>query len=277
LDDPTVLRVVAIDDEPLALRRISMAIDAIPNVALIGTSRSGQAGLELARDLRPDVLLLDINMAEFDGFDVIAGLGEDPPLVIFVTAFQEHAIRAFEARAQDYLLKPLEFNRLHEALDGARGRLKERNSASRADELQAVVAALRDQRPAANAPRFETELWVPWGGSFERLAATEIDWVEAEGDYVRIHARGKTYLLRETMAKMAKRLDDKIFQRVHRSALVNQPKVERIDRPRGKQFVLSLSTGAKVPVGRNYLRQVRVWLAVKAGEAPAVSDEEDEK
>lgn len=267
MDSPKVLRVVAVDDEPLALRRVSLAIDAIPNVALIGTSRSGQEGLELAKELRPDVLLLDINMAEFDGFEVAAGLGEDPPLVIFVTAFQEHAIRAFGAKAQDYLLKPLEFDRLHEALDRARERLKERQSVSRAEELSEVVNALRSQKPAAEAQRFETELWVPWGGSFERLGALEIDWVEAEGDYVRIHARSKTYLVRETMANMTTRLDPDIFHRVHRSALVNRPKVEKIDRPRGKQFILSLSSGARVPVGRNYLKHVRAWLAAKAGES----------
>lgn len=268
LDDPKVLRVIAIDDEPLALRRISMAIDGFPNVALIGTSRSGQAGLELVNEQHPDVLLLDISMAEFDGFDVVAGLGDDAPYVIFVTAFQEHAIRAFEARAQDYLLKPLEFDRLHDALDRARERIKERNSASRAEELSAVVAALRDQRLVKDAPRFEKEIWVPWGGSFERLSVEEIDWVEAEGDYVRIHARAKTYLLRETMANMEKRLDDEVFRRVHRSALVNQVKVEKIDRPRGKQFVLSLSSGTRVPVGRNYVKLVREWIAAKAGEPP---------
>lgn len=176
------IRVLAIDDEPLALRRVSLALDAIPDVALIGTSRSGEAGLELIRELHPDVLFLDINMAEFDGFDVIAALGDNAPLVILVTAFQEHAVRAFGVAVQDYLLKPLEFERVREALDRARERLAERDAADRATELESVVDALRSQKPVAEGPRLETELWVPWAGTFERLAVEEIDWVEAEGD-----------------------------------------------------------------------------------------------
>jgi DNA-binding LytR/AlgR family response regulator len=267
------LTVIAIDDEPLALRRLSLAIEHLEGFVLVGTARGGEAGIDLVREMRPDILLLDINMAEFDGFNVLDELADEAPLVIFVTAFQEYAVRAFEVRAFDYLLKPIEFDRLRSALESARGRLSQEQAIDRAQELQEVVDALRENRRQELSRRYDREIWAPWGGSHERLSIDEIDWVESEGDYVRLHARGKTYLMRDTMARMEEKLDPELFRRVHRSALVYQPKVQRIDHPAPGRYVLVLNTDARVPVGRSYLKRVKGWIAHCLAANAAVANE----
>jgi DNA-binding LytR/AlgR family response regulator len=202
------LRVVAIDDEALALRRIEIALGQIDHVELVATARTGQDGLALIGQHQPDVILLDINMAGFGGFEVVESLSSGrPPLVIFVTAFDEHAVRAFQVSAIDYLLKPLEFDRLAAALDKARSTLRLVQAEERAAELREVVAALRHHRNVPETPRFETEFWVPRGPGFQRVLVADIDWVEAERDYVRLHAGATSCMLRETMAGMQARLD----------------------------------------------------------------------
>lgn len=255
------LSVVAVDDEPLSLRRLARAISAIDGVELIGTAGSGQEGVEQVRSLKPDVLILDINMAEVDGFDVLDELGDDRPLVIFATAFQEYAVRAFDVKALDYLLKPIDTVRLEQSLNNARARLAEMESAERADELSSVLDAVREQRSEPKVQqRYETEIWAPWAGRFERLPIAEIDWIKSEGDYVLVHARGKTHLIRETMANMEKRLDPQQFTRVHRSALVSHHKVVQICRRGYGRWFLSLQNGEMVPVGRSFQPMVRKWI-----------------
>jgi two-component system LytT family response regulator/two-component system response regulator AlgR len=265
----TPLRVLAVDDEALALRRIEIAMSRVPGAELIGTARGGREGLELVEQLRPDVLLLDINMAGFGGFDVVDGLSAaNAPLVIFITAFDQYAVRAFQVSAVDYLLKPLEFDRLQAALDKARTTLRLIDAEERAAELKELVTTLRQHRAAAQEPsRYETEIWAPRGCGFERVLVADINWVEAERDYVQLRTGARSYLIRETMNGMEARLDPEVFIRVHRSALVRIDRIGSIRRPGYGRFSLLLTSGEEVPVGRTYVKQIKKLIGAGAGEA----------
>lgn len=265
----TPLRVVAIDDEALALRRIEIAMGHVPGAELVGTARSGREGLKMVEALKPDILLLDINMAGFGGFDVVDGLPrERSPLVIFVTAFDQYAVRAFQVSAVDYLLKPLEFDRLRAALDKARTTLRLVDADERAAELKELVSALRQQREPQEASRYETEIWAPRGAGFERVLIADINWVEAERDYVKLRTGARSYLIRETMNGMEARLDPASFIRVHRSALVRIDRIGSIRRPGYGRFSLLLTSGEEVPVGRTFVKGIKKLI----GSAPC--DEE---
>jgi DNA-binding LytR/AlgR family response regulator len=256
------LRIVAIDDEALALRRVEIALSQVPDVELVGIARGGREGLALIEKLRPDVLLLDINMAGFGGFDVVEGLtAANAPLIIFVTAFDEYAVRAFQVSAIDYLLKPLEFDRLRAALDKARTTLRLIDADERTAELKELIATLRRDRQPAEQPRYETELWAPRGSGFERVLVSQIDWIEAERDYVHLHTPGRSYLLRETMNGIQSRLDPDMFIRVHRSALVRIDRIGVICRPGYGRFSVQMTTGQEVPVGRTYVKKIRKLIA----------------
>jgi DNA-binding LytR/AlgR family response regulator len=208
------------------------------------------------------VLLLDINMAGFGGFDVVEGLtAENAPLIIFVTAFDEYAVRAFQVSAIDYLLKPLEFDRLRAALDKARTTLRLIDADERTAELKELIATLRRDRQPAEQPRYETELWAPRGSGFERVLVSQIDWIEAERDYVHLHTPGRSYLLRETMNGIQSRLDPDMFIRVHRSALVRIDRIGVICRPGYGRFSVQMTTGQEVPVGRTYVKKIRKLIA----------------
>jgi DNA-binding LytR/AlgR family response regulator len=266
----TPLRVLAVDDEALALRRIEIAMSRVPDAELVGTARGGREGLELVEKLRPDVLLLDINMAGFGGFDVVDGLSPtNAPLVIFATAFDHYAVRAFQVSAVDYLLKPLEFDRLRAALDKARTTLRLIDAEDRAAELKELVSNLRQHREEPIDDRYETEIWAPRGSGFERVLVSDINWVEAERDYVHLRTGSRSYLLRETMNGIQARLDPGVFIRVHRSALVRADRIGSIRRPGYGRFSLMLTSGEEVPVGRTYVKQIKRMLGA------ASVDEED--
>ena len=258
----TPLRVIAIDDEALALRRIEIALGQIEDAELVATARGGREGLALIGQLKPDVLLLDINMAGFGGFDVVEGLTpEQAPLIIFVTAFDEHAVRAFQVSAVDYLLKPLEFDRLRAALSKARNTLRLIDAEERVSELKGLLAALRGSRNSPEKPRFESEIWAPRGSGFERVLVSQIDWIEAERDYVHLHTPERSYLLRETMNRIQERLDPEMFIRVHRSALIRIDRIGLICRPGYGRFAVQMTTEREVPVGRTYVKKIRTLIA----------------
>ncbi len=267
----TPLRVLAVDDEALALRRIEIAMSRVPGAELIGTARGGREGLELVEKLRPDVLLLDINMAGFGGFDVVEGLSAtNAPLVIFATAFDQYAVRAFQVSAVDYLLKPLEFERLRAALDKARTTLRLIDAEDRAAELKELVTTLRQHRAVSEeTSHYETEIWAPRGCGFERVLVADINWVEAERDYVKLRTGARSYLIRETMNGMEARLDPASFIRVHRSALVRVDRIGSIRRPGYGRFSLLLTSGEEVPVGRTYVKGIKRLI----GSAPSEEEE----
>jgi DNA-binding LytR/AlgR family response regulator len=245
------LRILIVDDEPLAVRRLTALLRAIPDVEVAGTASEGHAALELMERLAPDVVLLDIKMPGLDGLEVLRRLGERAPAVIFVTAFAEHAPDAFELAATDYLLKPVEPARLTLALQRARAGLAARTAAERLEELERVLAQVRGEP----RPRWERHIWATHRSERVSVPVDELELVTAEGDYVRLFAGGGSYLLRQPIGQLEQRLDPELFLRVHRSAIVRRDRVRRIRRRRGAA-VLVMASGAEVAVARRMTAQL---------------------
>jgi two-component system LytT family response regulator len=238
------LRVVIVDDEPLARQDILQLLAARTDVDVVATCANGTEALAAVHEHRPDMLLLDIRMPGLDGFSVVAKLDRrELPYVVFVTAFDRFAIDAFRVRALDYLLKPVQPARLHEALDRAREQLSQR---SVEDWSTAIQAAAREQVKEREAPDYLTEVMVRVGTRDIILKADEIDWIQAETYYARLHIRGRSYLYRERMHVLESRLNPRHFARVHRSAIVNLDRVREIVHDSRGDHVIVLVTGARV-------------------------------
>jgi DNA-binding LytR/AlgR family response regulator len=248
------MRVLIVDDEPLARRRLVQLLAACPEVEIAGEAESGREALKLVELLRPDVLLLDIEMPGVDGFAVLKALPQGrAPIIIFVTAVQDHAVKAFELRATDFVVKPVSAERLQGALDQARGDLEARRAGERLAFLQGRLAELESRAIAASDPG----LWVQIGSEKRRLTLSDIRWVEAEGDYVRVHMNGHAHVVSAMLGDMERMLDQQAFLRVHRSAIVRKDKVRAVLRGRFSDPVLELEDGYRLPVGRKYRDAVR--------------------
>ena len=256
------LRIVAVDDERLALIRLEMLLGRIPDVELIGTAGTGPAGLELIKAERPDVVLLDIALPGLSGLDVAQRLGGGVrPAVIFVTA-HDHAIEAFERDAVDYLLKPVEADRLERALERVRQRAAIEARDRQIAQMRKVIETLRQGSAAdALAESYESEFWAHRHHEFARVPVETLVWVEAERDYVRLHQHDGSCLLYESISGMARRLDPAIFVQVHRSAIVRASAVIAVRRGSTGVMVAQLAGGAEVNVGRKYAKDFATCLA----------------
>jgi DNA-binding LytR/AlgR family response regulator len=258
------LRILLADDEPLALRRLRLALAAMPDVEIVGAVSDGAQAIEAIRALSPDAVLLDIKMPLADGFEVVNALEDGgAPAVIFVTAYDSYALRAFESAAIDYLLKPVEFDRLAAALERARARRAAVDAVARAEELADVLSALRREACERDGPRFEREFWIRERGRFLRVPVAEVERIEAERDYVRLHWDGRSLLYRETMANLEARLDPEIMLRVHRSAFVNWTRIKAVQRDTSGRLLLRLESGEEVAVSRAYAGRVMAELKGK--------------
>jgi DNA-binding LytR/AlgR family response regulator len=255
-----MLRVIAIDDEPLALRRLEWCLQDVPNVALVGKTGNPQRGLELIRALAPDVVLLDVEMPELSGFELIDALGglEDAPMpeIVFVTAFDHFAVKAFAVSVVDYLLKPVERSRLIEALERARVRRELRDAQARVQELREIIDNLRTDRRGDSQKRYETELWIREGDARVRVPVELIERLEADGDYVKLHVGQRVRLMRARLGDLADRLDPSRFVRVHRSEIVRHDLIAAIRRHESGRTFAVLSGGREVPVSRRYVSRV---------------------
>lgn len=254
------LRVFAADDEPLSLRRAVSVLESIGGVAVVGTARNGRDALAGIRALAPDVALLDIEMPVLDGLDVIDILSRDGcPLVIFLTAHDHYATRAFEIEAVDYVLKPLRAERLASAISRARRVIATQSAEQRASELDRALTALR---AAANqGAAGDAGIWVRRHGEQIRVPLHSIDWIEAQGDYVMLHCGDETYLHRQLLKDAERALDPASFVRVHRSAIARIAKISRFIRLPFGGTALQLSSGRQLNVGRRYGAELRLRLA----------------
>jgi len=259
------LRLLLADDEPLALRRIKLALEEIPDVEVVGAASDGVQAINAMRDLRPDVVLLDIKMPLADGFEV-ANAVEDAggPAVIFVSAFDSYAVQAFQTSAVDYLVKPVEFERLASALGRARERRAQIDAGKRAEELQAVLEALRREANDREGPQYEKEFWIRDRGRFLRVPVADVERIEAERDYVRIYWEGRTLLHRETMSHLEEKLDPNTMLRVHRSAFVNWKRLRSVRRDPNGRLMAVLESGDEVPVSRAYAQRVMAEMKSRA-------------
>ena len=257
------IRTILVDDESLAIQGLQLRLDRHEDVEIIDTCTNGREAIRAIKTHKPDLVFLDIQMPGFDGFSVINGLMEvEPPLFVFVTAYQDHAIRAFEAQAMDYLMKPVEEDRLADTLDRVRARLAERKGAEEAGRLKEALAehapeaaeAMDDNTapdgPAAN--RYEKLINIKDRGQIFRVDVDTIERIDAAGDYMCIYTGDNTLILRETMKFLEKRLDPRRFQRIHRSTIVNLDLVRQVKPHTNGECFLVLESGAQVKVSRSY-------------------------
>ena len=261
----TALRVIAIDDEPLALRRLQWCLEEMPGIALVGQTGDPQHGLEMIRTLSPDVVLLDVEMPELTGFELIESLGSLSdvalPEIVFVTAFDHFAVKAFGISAVDYLLKPVEPGRLHEALERARVRRELRDAQARVQELREIIESLRaDRRGNGTQKKYENELWIREGDARVRVPVQMIERFEADGDYVRLHVGQRVRLLRARLGDLADRLDPAQFVRIHRSEIVRHDLIAAIRRHDSGRTFAVLAGGREVPVSRRYVSRIAETL-----------------
>jgi len=250
------ISVLVADDEPLARRRLQLALSQMRDVRFIGFARDGGETVEAIRAKTPDVVLLDVKMPVLDGFEVADAVADGGPEIVFVTAYDQFAVRAFEAHAVDYLLKPVEFDRLALALQRARESRVARAAQSRVQELTEVVEVLRAETRAPPDKRFEKEFWIKDRGQWLRVPVENIDWIEAERDYMRLHCGARSHLLRATMAGLESLLDPAEWSRIHRSVLVRRARVAAVRRSPSGGLVVRMTGGAETPVGRAYMQAV---------------------
>jgi two-component system, LytTR family, response regulator len=241
------LRALIVDDEPPARDLIATLLRDERDVEVVGECANGRQAVAAIGRLSPDLVFLDVQMPGLDGFGVLAELpSERLPLVVFVTAFDQHAVRAFEVHALDYLLKPFEYDRLRQAVQRARTQLSQNSGATQQTRLLALLEDLRTSKQSWN------RVAVPDAGRTVFLRPDEIDWIEAEGNYLRLHVGKQSYLLRETMNAAEARLAAKKFLRVSRSALVNLERVKEWQPLFHGDSVVVLENGTRLTVSRGY-------------------------
>lgn len=249
------LRILIADDEPLARDQLRHLLSSETDVAVVGECGDGVETVRAVRSVRPDLLLLDVQMPDLDGFGVLCELGPaETPAVIFVTAYDQYALRAFEVRALDYLLKPVDPRRLGEALQ--RVRAQGVNPSHRSAE-SALADLLRE---AEERRRVLQRLPVPEGDRILFLPVDAIVSLEASGNYVRVHAAGGSYLRRDTLAGIAAKLDPAKFARVHRSFVVNLERIRELVPWFHRTYVLVLENGQRVPVSRSFRGPIEALL-----------------
>jgi two-component system LytT family response regulator len=255
------IRTILVDDEKLAIQGLELRLQPFDDIEIVATCHNGREAIRKIKTLKPDLVFLDIQMPGFDGFSVVQGIMDiDPPLFVFVTAYSEHAIKAFEAQAIDYLMKPVEPERLADTMDRVRSRLADKRTS---DELERLRNVINEVAPNAAdnlgsidedmaSARFEKLINVKDRGQIFRVDVESIERIDAAGDYMCIYTADNSLILRETMKDLEKRLDPRTFQRVHRSTIVNLDQVRQVKPHTNGECFLVLESGAQVKVSRSY-------------------------
>jgi two-component system LytT family response regulator len=246
------VRVLVADDEPLARERLRMLLAREDWVDLVAECPNGLEAIDAIGRLQPDLVLLDVQMPGATGFEVIEAIGpERMPLVVFVTAFDRYALRAFDVHALDYLLKPFDRERFHEALARARQHLERRSSG---DLERRLLELVQDLKPAV--PRLERFV-IKSGGRVFFVRSEEIDWIEAAGNYVKLHVGNEAHLFRETMNALESQLDPDTFFRIHRSHIVNIERVKELQPWFNGEYVVFLRNGTRLTLSRGYREKLQ--------------------
>ena len=250
------IRVLIIDDEPLARRSVRRFLKSDPSVEVIGECSDGQSAVAAIRSSQPDLVFLDVQMPEMDGFEVLRRIDlERMPAVIFVTAYDRYALRAFDANALDYLLKPFGLGRFERALERAKERIAGKLNP---EETRRILAAL-EQVHAQNG--YAERLPIAESGRITFVRVLDIDWIEAEGNYARLHNRGREHSVRETLASLQRKLNPRDFLRIHRSAIVNVHRVREIQPWFHGYHLIVLENGKELRMSR-YQRDVAQRLGL---------------
>lgn len=246
------LTALIVDDEPLARERIRTLLAPEPDIEILGECADGRSALASLRQRLPDILFLDVQMPEMTGLAVLRELEQKPPVVIFVTAFDAHAVSAFELHALDYLLKPFKPARFRASLQRARDQLARKNPA---DDTTARLLALLESRPAAGPaadapPAHVTRFAVRDRDRTRFVKVTDLDWIEASGNYVVMHAGKENFVLRETLAAVEAQVSPKEFFRLNRSALARLDRIREVEPAFNDEHVVVLLNGVRIPLTR---------------------------
>jgi len=250
------LTVLLVDDEPLAREGLRILLARDPDIGVIHDAKNGFEAVAAIRELRPDLVFLDVQMPEMDGFDAVREIGADQmPAVVFVTAHDQYAIRAFEINAIDYLLKPVTEERFAKAL----ARVKERLGSKGSDDTGRQILSLLET--IASPTRYLKRLAVRTAGKTVLVDVADIDWIEAAENYVQLHTSRGGHLLHVTMSTLEKSLDPAIFLRIHRSVIVNVTRIRELQPVMHGEYAITLASGARLQSGRNYSERLKALAA----------------
>ena len=265
------LKVIIVDDEPLARRGLRLRLENLGGVEVIAECGNGREAKEQILGLKPDVAFLDIQMPGVTGLELVQLLPEEEiPQIVFVTAYDQYAVEAFEVNAVDYVLKPIEEDRLSRALQRVREKLGSENIAAQREQLLEAVADLTQETPAVleeklaagelGNSRYPEKIAIKDSGKITLVPAREIDWIDAAGDYMCVHANGETHVMRITMKELEQQLDPKVFQRIHRSTIVNLKRVREICAHINGEYHLVLNNGERLKMSRSYKNKVQHFI-----------------
>jgi two-component system, LytTR family, response regulator len=260
---PTTIRAIIVDDEPTARRGVRLLLERDRDVLVVGEAATGAEAAELMRREKPDLAFLDVQMPGTSGFDALELVGADAaPAIIFVTAYDEHALRAFDVNAVDYLLKPYDDTRFEAALQRAKEEIRRRRGDSVNARLSQLLQYLQQtgSMPPGAGDKTGDRILIKSAGEIFFLKAEEIDWIEAEGDYMKFHVNGRAYLMRETMARLEERLDPKRFIRIHRSTIVNIDRLQKLSPSFAGEYAVILTDGTKLKLSRGYHERIGALL-----------------
>jgi two-component system LytT family response regulator len=265
------LKTLIVDDESLARRGLAHRLKKIADIEIIGEAKNGREALRQIRTLEPDLVFLDIQMPGLGGFEVVQQLDiETMPVILFLTAYDEYAVRAFEVNALDYILKPIDEERLHLVLEKVRTSLEQKRALKHKQALLKLVSEISgepynsfDEVKNKNAQelmaREPSRLAIRDGGRTTWVDQQDIEWIDAAGDYMCVHSDGVTHIMRTTMKELESELDEKILQRIHRSTIVNVKQVREMESHINGEYFLTLETGHRVKLSRTYKHKLKLF------------------
>lgn len=256
------IRTILVDDESLARRGLTLRLQQYPEIELLAQCSNGAEALAKVSELQPDLLFLDIQMPGLNGFDVVAGLQpEQMPAIVFVTAFDQYALQAFDVHALDYVLKPVDESRLATTIDRVVKHFDNREAQVEKERLLAFIQDVSGESKAGiPAQEFADKIAIKDKGEITLVETQYIDWVDAAGDYMCIHERGKTHVMRATMKQLESQLNPEVFPRVHRSTIVNINTVEKIISHSNSEYFLQLKCGERLKMSRSYKDKISRFM-----------------
>jgi len=266
-----ILKTLIVDDESLARRGLAHRLRNIPDIEIVGQAQNGREALKMIREKAPDLVFLDIQMPGISGFQVVKQLDiETMPIILFLTAYDEYAVQAFEVNALDYILKPIDEERLNHVLDKVRANFSQKRALKQKRQLLELVsqisgetissfADLEDKNVAGLAHKEPSRLAIRDGGKTTWVNQDDIEWIDAAGDYMCVQTQGVTYIMRKTMKELEKELDDSILQRIHRSTIINIKQVKEMESHINGEYFLTLNSGHRVKLSRTYKDKLKLF------------------
>jgi two-component system LytT family response regulator len=258
------IKTLIVDDEPLARRNLRLLLEKDPQIEIIDECRNGREAVNAIKSFSPDLLFLDIQMPEMDGFDVLEKVGADKiQAIIFVTAFDQYAVKAFEVHALDYLLKPFDDVRFEKALQQAKSQIEQREINDLSQRLLALLKdRVSDREHRAQAKTYLARLMIKLANRVVLLKVDDIDWIEADGNYAKLHVGNKSHLLREKMHDLESQLDPDKFVRVHRSVIVNLDRIKELHPHFNGDYIIVLADGAQLKLSRSRREHLEARLKI---------------